>query len=214
VVCHFSFSPFSRTDSNLLALGGCCGEIKLWNVKEQACDQSFDSRNGAVQALFFAGGADCACMPATNAGSVIWSWRAEGSSDFASETIVNGTHSKGTAMCGAFTPSGSILANSSGLTLALHELETMTKTGSVVLPGVNPACFAMSPDSKQLVVGDDTRGGQSVLLKPMILPFKHVFIEEEDRQIRKLSPSHKTLLAESLPSVTVMGHLSFGLCKW
>jgi WD40 repeat protein len=129
VVCHFSFS---RTDSKLLASGGCRGEIKLWNVKEQACDQSFDSRNGAVQALFFAGGADCACMPATNAGSVIWSWRAEGSSNFASETIVDGTHPKKPDARGAFTPSGSFLATSSGSTLALHELKKMTKTGSVV----------------------------------------------------------------------------------
>jgi hypothetical protein len=48
----------------------------------------------------------------------------------------------------------------------------------------------------------------------MILPFEHVFIEEEDRQIRKLSLPHKTLLAESLPLATVMTHLSFGLCKW
>jgi WD40 repeat protein len=145
---------FSRTDSNLLASGGYRGEIKLWNVKDQACIHSFNSRNGAIRALFFRGGADSACMTVTNTGSIIRIWKAEGSSNFASETIVNGTHTEGTVMRAAFTPSGSFVATISGSTLALYELETMTKTGSVVRPGVNATCFAMSPDSKQLVVGD------------------------------------------------------------
>jgi WD40 repeat protein len=149
---------FSRTDSNLLASGGYRGEIKLWNVEEQACIRSFNSRNGAIRALSFPGGADSACMTVTNTGSIIRIWKAEGSSNFASETIVNGTHLEGTVMRAAFTPSGSFLATSSGSTVALYELETMTKTGSVIRPGVNATCFAMSPDSKQLVVGDHSGG--------------------------------------------------------
>jgi WD40 repeat protein len=37
-------------------------------------------------------------------------------------------------------------------TPALYETETMTKTQSIVMPGFIPSCFAVSPDSKQLVV--------------------------------------------------------------
>jgi WD40 repeat protein len=70
---------FSRTDSNLLASGGANGEIKVWNVKEQACVHSFDS-GGSVRSLFFAGGTDSACIALTHEMSIIRLWRAEGSS--------------------------------------------------------------------------------------------------------------------------------------
>jgi WD40 repeat protein len=45
-------------------------------------------------------------------------------------------------------------------TLALYDLETMTKTQSVVIPDVSSgmSCFALSPDSKQLVLGIPMRG--------------------------------------------------------
>jgi hypothetical protein len=39
-------------------------------------------------------------------------------------------------------------------TLALYDLETMTKTQSVVMPGFLATHIAVSLDSKQLVVGD------------------------------------------------------------
>ena len=59
-----------------------------------------------------------------------------------------------------FSPSGSFLATSRysytdrALTLRLYELETMTKTQSVVMPGMRRAlCFSVSPDSEQLAVG-------------------------------------------------------------
>jgi WD40 repeat protein len=63
------------------------------------------------------------------------------------------------------SPSGSFLATSFGSrtrnesTIALHEIETMTKTQSVVMPGFMAACVAVSPDSKQLAVygGDNGR---------------------------------------------------------
>ena len=144
---------FSRTDSNILASGGSNGEIKLWNVKEQACIHSFDPRRGVIRALTFAGGV---CMAVTNTRSIIRLWRAEGSSDFTSE-IIGQAAPPGSAI---FSPSGSFLATciisytEISSTLALYELGNMTKSQSVVMPGVQAMCFAVSPDSKQLVVGD------------------------------------------------------------
>jgi hypothetical protein len=37
----------------------------------------------------------------------------------------------------------------------LHDLESMTNTQSAVMPGFIPNCVAVSPDSKQLVLGGD-----------------------------------------------------------
>jgi WD40 repeat protein len=156
---------FSRTDSNLLASGGCDGEsngeIKVWNVKEQACIHSFESHGNAIRSLFFAGGADSACVALTDAMSVIRVWRAEGSSDFASETMGEADRVGLSAHETAFSPSGLFLAASfyprtgrNESTAASHEVETMTKTQSVVTPGCIGACVAASPDSKQLVIGD------------------------------------------------------------
>jgi hypothetical protein len=152
---------FSRTDSNLLASGNWNGEIKMWNIKEQACIHSFDYGGaGQIRSLFFAGGADRACFALTYAMSIIRLWRAEGSSDLASETIGETDHDGMTANRATISPSGSFLATSlfsrigNGSTVALYELETMTKTQSVVMPGFIATCFAVSPDSKQLVIGD------------------------------------------------------------
>jgi WD40 repeat protein len=144
---------FSRTDSNLLASGGSNGEIKVWNVKEQACVHSFNSGGGWIHSLFFAGGADIACLAVTNAGSIIRLWRAEGASDFASETIGEVDRGGFSPREVAFSPSGSFLATSfrsSGGT-TVHELETMAQ--SVVMPGFTATCFAVTSDSKQLAVG-------------------------------------------------------------
>jgi WD40 repeat protein len=77
---------FSRTDSNLLASGGSHGEINMWNVKEQACIHSIPGM-GFFKSLFFAGGTDSACIAAAGDGSVIRLWRADLSSEFASEAI-------------------------------------------------------------------------------------------------------------------------------
>jgi hypothetical protein len=48
--------------------------------------------------------------------------------------------------------------------VTLYELDTTTtKIQSVVMvPGVTAACFAVTPDSKQLIIGDD-RGGIQLL---------------------------------------------------
>jgi WD40 repeat protein len=153
---------FSRTDSNLLASGGANGEIKVWNVKERACIHSFDSVGGSIRSLFFAGGAGIACIAVRHTMSIIRLWRAEGSSDFASETIGEADPGGLSLADAAFSPSGSFLAIAVGSrtgnesTLALYELETMTKTQSVVMPNFTAIRAAVSPDSKQLVVGDYT----------------------------------------------------------
>ena len=148
---------FSRTDSNLLASGASSGEVKVWNVKEQACIHAFNPDCGIVCSLFFAGGADISCTVVACNGYIIRLWRAEGSSDFASETIGEGVRDRS-----VLSPSGSFLANSmatstvNASTLSLYELETMTKTQSVTIPDFMASCFALSLDSKQLVVGDYT----------------------------------------------------------
>jgi WD40 repeat protein len=153
---------FSRTESNLLASGGFHGEIKVWNIKEQACIHSFHPRLGAIRSLFFAGGADSTFIAVTQGMDIIRLWRAEGSSDFASETISE-TDLGGSSLhysAAAFSPSGSFVAASFGSrsrsrnesTLALYESETMTKTQSVVIPVFPATRFAVSPDNKQLVV--------------------------------------------------------------
>jgi WD40 repeat protein len=151
---------FLRTDSNLLASGESNGEIKVWNVKEQACVDYFDSGSGPVRSLFHAGGAESACLAATRAMSVIRLWRAEGSADLANETIGEADPGRFSPRNAVFSPSGSFLATSldsrrrNESKLALTELETMTKTQSVVMPRFIATCFAFSTDSKQLVVGD------------------------------------------------------------
>jgi WD40 repeat protein len=144
----------------------------VWNIEEQACIHSFDfGLAGFVRSLYFAGDAVIAFInlgPA-RAGSIIRLWRAEGSSDFASETIGEADQegSEGCFSRVLFSPSGSFLATSFSSragngsfasTLALYELETMTKTHSVVMPGIIATCVAVSPDSKQLIcVGEGGR---------------------------------------------------------
>jgi WD40 repeat protein len=160
---------FSRTDSNVLASGGPDGEIKVWNIKERACMHSFNFGRAVISALFFSGGADITCLAAARSGSVIRLWRAEGSPDLSSEPIgeANQRGREGHFTSVSISPYGSFLANNfhsrignAGFasTLAIYELETMTKTQSVVMPGFMAACVAVSPDSKQLVyVGDKGR---------------------------------------------------------
>jgi WD40 repeat protein len=60
--------------------------------------------------------------------------------------------------CGSFLATCTDSMTEHASTLALYELETMTKTQSVVIPDFSAACcFAVSLDSKQLIVSD-TRG--------------------------------------------------------
>jgi WD40 repeat protein len=164
---------FSRTDSNLLASGGSDGEIKVWNVKEQACVHSFESHGAPIRSLFFAGGADIACIAIAGTGSIIRLWKAEGTSDLASETIGKADRGGTEICCAVFSPSGSSLATCSdsrrgnGSTVALYELEIMTKTQSVIMPGFFPSHIAVSLDSKQLVIGDHQ--GRIRLLKIDVL---------------------------------------------
>jgi WD40 repeat protein len=154
---------FSRTDSNILASGGLKGEIKVWNVTEQACIHYFNPGRDHIRSLFFAGGAESACIALTHAMSFIRLWRAEGSSDLSSETMREADQG-GTGLNSAvFSPCGSFLAavltsrigNEFASTLASYELETMTRTQSVVMPWCNATCVAVSPDSKQLVYGGE-----------------------------------------------------------
>jgi WD40 repeat protein len=157
---------FSRTDSNLLASGASHGGIKVWNVNEQACIHSFESDRGFITSLFFAGGAYSTCISVAFDGSSIRVWRAEGSSDFASETICEADGRGPGWRRSVFSASGSFLAttfhsyignDSTDSTLTLYELETMTKTQSVLISDFIAVCVAMSPDNKHLVVGDHTR---------------------------------------------------------
>jgi WD40 repeat protein len=132
----------------------------LWNVKEQACIHAFNPRRGMICSLFLAGGTGISCIAVANFGSIIRLWKAEGSSDFASEINDGHITPGGSVLGAAFSTSESFLATASyssiemASTLDLYELETMTKTQSVVMPGVNATCFALSPDSRQLFVGD------------------------------------------------------------
>jgi WD40 repeat protein len=170
---------FSRTDSNLLASGGWNGEIKLWNVKEQACIHSFYTGQGNfIPSLFFAGGDRSVCNAVLSTGSMIRLWRAEGSSEFTSETIdipgagrlgqvlLDQQDARGGVCPGvvrpAFSPCGSFLmiAYSSRLRekswtrMDCYELETMIKSQSVAIPGLDCLCSGVSLDSKQLVLYD------------------------------------------------------------
>jgi WD40 repeat protein len=162
---------FSRTDSNMLASGELNGAIKVWNVHEQTCIHSFDNGNRVkIRSLFFAGGAEIACLAVTHAMSVIRLGRAKGSSEFASETIGEADQDGDVPLAAVFFPSGCFVAISFGSittagnesTLALYELETMTKTQSVVMPGFTAAGVAVTLDSKQLVV-IGRRGGIRLL---------------------------------------------------
>ena len=159
---------FSRTDSNLLASGGQHGRIKIWDIKDQACIHSFYHAGCVMKSLVFAGGADSACIAVADTGSIIRLWRAEGSSDFAGEIIVEAAGLRKSPHHAIFSPSGSFLATTSysdierGQTLALYDLKTiiktqsvktMTMTRSVIIPDVSAAsCFAVSPDSKLLAI--------------------------------------------------------------
>jgi WD40 repeat protein len=154
---------FSRTDTNALASGGSNGEIKVWNVNEQACIHSFHPGRDRIRSLFFAGGAESTCIALTHAMSVIRLWKAEGRPLLAKRTIVGKADRGGNALGAALSPTGSFVAasffsrtgNGNESTLALYDLETMTKTQSVVMPGFTATHIAVSPDSKQVVVGDD-----------------------------------------------------------
>jgi WD40 repeat protein len=143
-----------------LASGALNGEIKVWNIKEQACIHSFNPRRGPVHSLFFVGGADTACIALTGA-TAIRLWRSEGSLDFASESIGEadqrgtGIDSAVFSSSGSFVAAGFVSRAQHASTLALYEIETMTKTQSVIMPGFIATCVAVSPDSKQLVYGGD-----------------------------------------------------------
>jgi WD40 repeat protein len=160
---------FSRTDSNLLASAGLLsGEIKLWNVKDQACIHTFHTRPGiAIKSLFFAGGDNSSCDAVTEAGSFdrrLWRWRAEDSSNFTrSETILDtpshepelggqrDVYNVGAAAfssCRSFvlTTDISFSRVEDETTIALFEPETRIKHQSIVISaGFDVSCFDLSP---------------------------------------------------------------------
>jgi WD40 repeat protein len=166
---------FSRTDSNLLASGGWNGEIKLWNVKEQACIHSYQALRSSdiIPTLNFSRGDRSVCNAVVLSGSMIRLWRAEGSSEFTSAVIdIPGAVRRqglpgGTVVCPAFSPCGSFLTiaystpsrDRSGIAtkIDLYEVGTMIKSQSVVIPDFASVCSVVSQDSKQLVLGG-TRG--------------------------------------------------------
>jgi hypothetical protein len=138
------------------------GAFKLWNVKEQTCTHSFDPRCGWISSLFFVGGADSACIAVAQTGSFIRLRREEGASEFASETIGEAAGVGANDPQSVFSCCGSFLATckhsgrAAAPTLLMHDLESMTKTQSIVIRDFSAGRIAASPDSKQLVVGDRT----------------------------------------------------------
>jgi WD40 repeat protein len=162
----FRTLSFSRTDSNLLVSGGSDNRVKIWNVRERICIQSFSPRRSAsVRSLILSGGADGVCIAAAAHGSKIRLWRAEGYSRFTRRTISAAQEGQGRFVPRAvFSPSGSFLATNMHSdhertsTLSLYDLGTMTKTQSVVMPGPMVTRFVISPDSKQLALCDRIGG--------------------------------------------------------
>jgi hypothetical protein len=113
--------------------------------------------------------------------------RAEGSADFASETIGNADLPR-TCPRPVFSPSGSFLATSfrsrkdgRASTAALYELVTSAKTQSVVMPGFIPTHIAVTSDSKQLVVVG-RRGGGFDFFRQTIEAFKETSIKKRSDQ--------------------------------
>jgi WD40 repeat protein len=163
---------FSLTDSNLLASGGRFGELKLWNVKEQACIYSFGEHSyvptGEIiipSLLFTGGGSSSVCINAMiSSGSIIRIWREEGSSEFTREIIsipgliqrnFTGVYRPAFSPCGSFFTIAYVVE--SGTTITSYELETMTKSQSVALPDffvTDSGVASVSPDSKTLVHGN------------------------------------------------------------
>jgi hypothetical protein len=171
----------------------------------------------------FAGGTDSACIAAANAGSVIRLWRAGGSSNFANEIIGDAASFRSNDLpLAAFSASGSFLATSKNSfrekasTLALYELETMTKTQSVVMPGFSATCFAVSPDSKQLVVGDIRMGIIRLVQTDDFSVQRDLYTRGGSSNMAVLSAAFDPacrVLAKSLPLVPAMADWCFRLFK-
>jgi WD40 repeat protein len=197
---------FSRTDSNLLASAGWNGEIKLWNVKEQACIYTFFTHAAnSIPSLLFAGGDRSVCNAVLSTGAMIRLWRAESSSEFTTETIDipagdppedrdRADHDGTITPRTAFSPCGSFLmiATSSplrveyGTKITFYELETMIKSQSVFIAGFASLCSGVSPDSKTLVLGD--LQGRILLLQRDNLPGIR-----RDIDTRRLPPTNAPL---------------------
>jgi WD40 repeat protein len=157
------------SDSNILA-SGSSDEIKLWNVEDSVCIQTFDHQHGSTSSLVFSGsGESIKCFAATTDGSLICISRNGSHSEFTSDLIVDGaTRFLNTA----FSPCGSFLATVN-LTneLCLYEIKTegMSMTQSVALPAYcilkTNAGMAFSPDNKMLAVISDTSGEDGTVVR-------------------------------------------------
>jgi WD40 repeat protein len=150
------------SDSNILA-SGSDGAIKLWNVEDGACTQTFVLRNGNISSLVFSGvGERIQCLAATTDGSLIRISRSSNHSEFTSNVIVLGA---ARFLNTIFSSCGSFLATLDRTNkLCLYDIKTKgmsIMTQSVILP----ACcirrtntgMAFSPDNKMLaILGDAT----------------------------------------------------------
>jgi WD40 repeat protein len=150
------------SDSNLLA-SGSSGEIKLWNVEDGVCIQTFVYHHGSTSSLVFSGvGESIKCFAATTDGSLIRISRSSSHSEFTSDIIVVGSTR---FLNSVFSSCGSFLATMDLTnTLCLYEIKTDgTSTPlaqSVTLPAYcilkTNAGMAFSPDNKTLAVISDT----------------------------------------------------------
>jgi WD40 repeat protein len=145
---------FSPTDSNILASGCVDGEIKLWDVMNQVCIQSFNPQHSGISAIFFLPGDNIQCYVVTRLDSMIRIVR-NNRMEFAATILEEPSLGKypfaAFSHCGTFFAAISLVGSESKCELALFDLRTMAKTQSVFLPdGSNSGGIAMTPDGKKL----------------------------------------------------------------
>jgi WD40 repeat protein len=158
------------SDSNILA-SGSRNEIKLWNVEDGLCIQTFDQQHGSTSSLVFSGvGANIQCLAATTDGSLIRiSRKSSKDSEFTSDVIVDGATRFVNA---SFSSCGSFLATvdlTNKLCLYEVKMDGISMLQSVTLPAYcvirTNAGMAFSPDSKMLAVISDTSGEDDTVIR-------------------------------------------------
>jgi WD40 repeat protein len=145
---------FSPTDSNLLASGCNLGEIKLWDVINEACIHAFNPQLSFIANIFFSPGDNIQCYVVTAMGPMIRIVRNK-RMEFAATILEE--PSLGNNPRTAFSPCGTCFAAIwwmpflLTMQLAMFDLRTMAKTQSVFLSDSGNICIiAMSPDGKKL----------------------------------------------------------------
>jgi WD40 repeat protein len=147
------------SDSNILA-SGSYGEIKLWNVEDGVCTQSFDQLHTKTISLVFKGvGESIQCLAATADGSLIRISRNSGHSEFTNDRIVEGAtpfRISAFSHCGSFLTTVDLTNK-----LCLYEVKTdcILMRQSVTLPAYcrirTNAGMTFSADNKMLAVISD-----------------------------------------------------------